>query len=106
MIRHGAIKRVVSPAKYNGHLNVLHHVFKTLKDPKADDTWLKYSPLEVHTQGRHDLTVDELKMICGEAVGEMKVLFAIGIYTGLRTGDCATLKWCEVDMNGARIIKP
>ena len=28
----------------------------------------------------------------------MRILFAIGIYTGLRLGDCATLKWGNVDL--------
>ena len=43
------IKREVSPATYNGHLNVLRYIFKTLKDVArlADNVWLKYKPLEV-----------------------------------------------------------
>ena len=99
------IKRSVSPATYNGHLNVMRYVFKTLKDAArlTDNVWLKYKPLEVLTQGRRDLTVDELKVVCGKAAGEMKVLFAIGTYTGLRLGDCATLKWCEVDVKRQQI---
>lgn len=30
--------------------------------------------------------------------GEMRVLFAVGIYTGLRLGDCAQLEWGQVDL--------
>jgi integrase len=99
------IKRSVSPATYNGHLNVLRYVFKTLKDTAriTDNVWLKFKPLAVLTQGRRDLTVDELKMVCGRATGELKVLFSIGTYTGLRLGDCVTLKWCEVDMKRQHI---
>jgi integrase len=33
----------------------------------------------------------------------MRVLFALGIYTGLRLGDCATLLWSEVDGTRALI---
>ncbi len=29
----------------------------------------------------------------------MQTLFALGIYTGLRLGDCATLRWGEVDLH-------
>jgi integrase len=99
------IKREVSPATYNGHLNVLRYIFKTLKDTArlADNVWLKYKPMEVLTQSRRDLTVDELRQVCGKATGEMKVLFCIGTYTGLRLGDCVTMKWNEVDLKRGQI---
>jgi integrase len=94
------IKRGVSPATYNQNLALLGYVFKTLKDAAclADNVWSKYKPLEVRTQSRRDLTVDELRQVIGTATGELKVMFAIGTYTGLRLGDCATLKWNEVDL--------
>ena len=47
---------------------------------------------------RRELTVEELKRVCLSAQGEMRLLFALGLYTGLRLGDCATLKWGEVDL--------
>ena len=47
---------------------------------------------------RRELTVDELQRVVGSVEGEMKVLFAIGIYTGLRLGDCALLEWGQVDL--------
>lgn len=47
---------------------------------------------------RRELTVEELVRVVGSAEGEMKTLFAIGIYTGLRLGDCALLEWGQVDM--------
>jgi integrase len=99
------INREVSPCTYNGHLNVLRYIFKTLKDPArfTDNVWLKFKPLQVHTQSRRDLTVDELKLICGKATGELKVLFCLGTYTGLRLGDCCTLKWNEVDLTRGQI---
>ena len=34
----------------------------------------------------------------------MRLLFAVGIYTGLRLGDAATLRWAEVDLR-RRIIR-
>jgi integrase len=99
------IKREVSPATYNGHLNVLRYIFKTLKDAArlTDNVWLKYKPLEVLSQSRRDLTVDELRLVIGKATGELRALFCIGTYTGLRLGDCATLKWNEVDLPRGQI---
>jgi len=52
---------------------------------------------EVHTR-RRELTVEELGRVVSGLQGEMKVLFAVGIYTGLRLGDCAMLEWGQVDL--------
>lgn len=52
---------------------------------------------------RRELTVEELKRVCGYVTGEMRTLFAIGIYTGMRLGDCAQLDWSEVDLVRRRI---
>ena len=36
--------------------------------------------------------------VCQSATGELRVLLALGVYCGLRLGDCATLRWAEVDL--------
>lgn len=53
--------------------------------------------------GRRALTVEELTRVCGGLTGEMRLLFALGLYTGLRLGDCALLEWGAVDL-ARRII--
>jgi integrase len=50
------------------------------------------------TNSRRELTIDELRKICQAATGELRTLLALGIYSGLRLGDCATLRWGEVDL--------
>lgn len=52
---------------------------------------------EQHTR-RRELTVEELARVCGSLRGEMRMLFIVGIYTGLRLGDCAMLEWGQVDL--------
>ena len=47
---------------------------------------------------RRELTVEELGAIIAAAAGEMRLLIAIGIYSGLRLGDCALLEWGSVDL--------
>ena len=47
---------------------------------------------------RRALTADELRRVLAAADGELRVLFAVGAYTGLRLGDCATLRWDTIDM--------
>jgi len=88
---------------YNKHMRLLHLVFDVLTDKaksSGDNPWRKRNVGRntENQQSRRELTVDELREICRAAKGEMKLLFAVGIYTGLRLGDCATLRWGEVDL--------
>ena len=94
------VARGVSNKTTNIHLSVLRYIFKVLSDEAklTENVWLKFSQLPVMREGRRELTVDELTLVCSKATGEMKTLFCIGLYTGLRLGDCATLKWGEVDL--------
>src|SRR5439155_15929068 len=55
------------------------------------------------TQSRREMTFDELKKICDAATGELRTLLALGVYTGLRLGDCATLRWAETDLKRSMI---
>ena len=93
-------ERGVSNKTINIHLSTLRYIFKILADDaKLDENvWLKFQSLPVMREGRRELTIDELTLVCSKATGEMKTLFCIGLYTGLRLGDCATLKWGEVDL--------
>ena len=56
---------------------------------------------EERAHRRRVLNLDELAEIMRLAQGEMRVLIALGFYTGLRLGDCVTLKWDSIDrVNG------
>ena len=92
-------------ATYNGHLNVLRYIFRVLKEKAqvTENVWEKPKTKPLLTQSRRELTIDELKTVCDRATGELKTLFCIGLYTGLRLGDCATLRWCEVDLRRNQI---
>lgn len=46
---------------------------------------------------RRTLTIEEIHNLIKTAEGEMRVLFALGYYTGLRLGDAATLDWGSID---------
>jgi integrase len=96
----GGVK--LAPGTYNKHLNVLALVFRVLSkaakltvNPWAD---MERKPLKGKVNHRRELTVDQLRKLCQSATGEMRILFAIGIYSGLRLRDCATLRWDEVDL--------
>ena len=86
----------------NKYLNVLALVFRVLKDKAR----LTVNPWEsdqiirkkIVTNSRREMTIEEIRRVCAAAEGELRTLLAIGIYTGLRLGDCSTLRWGEVDL--------
>jgi integrase len=89
-----------SPSTYNKHLNLLALVFRVVKH-KAKLTanpWEDIQRKRLVTNSRREMTIDELRKVCQAATGELQTLLALGIYSGLRLGDCATLRWGEVDL--------
>ena len=53
---------------------------------------------------RRPLTMDEAARVLSSVSGEMRLLFALGLYTGLRLGDAATLAWSDVDLSRGFIV--
>ena len=100
-------KRKLSPNRYNKHIRLLEYVFRVLKDRGRllTNPWETIESKALTTQSRRELTVDELRLICAKAEGELRLLLALGIYTGLRLGDCATLRWGEVDLARGIILR-
>jgi integrase len=97
----------LSAGSFNKHRDFLKLAFDVLKD-KARMTlnpWADIQRKKPKPHSRRELTTDELKRVCQSAEGEMRLLFALGIYTGLRLGDCSTLKWGEVDLRRTRITR-
>lgn len=97
-------EKIVKPAftanTYNKHIRVLELVFRVLSR-RAGITvnpWSDISRKTENKQSRRELTVEELNEICNKAEGELKALLVLGIYSGLRLGDCCTLRWSEVDL--------
>jgi integrase len=90
----------LTASTFNKHLNLLTLVFRVLKDKGriAVNPWEDIQRKRIVAHGRRELTIEELRTVCQSAKGELAVLLALGVYTGLRLGDCATLRWAEVDM--------
>ncbi len=96
-----------SPNTLNKYLNLLGLVFRTVK-VKARITeivWDEITRKKLVTHGRRELTLEELKKVCTAATGDLRLLLAIGLYSGLRLGDCATLRWAECDLIRGRITR-
>lgn len=89
-----------TPNTWNKYRALLLQVFRTLaKDARLpSNPWAEIKPRKLQTVHRRALTVEELRTVCGQASGEMRVLLALGVYTGARLGDCATMTWGNVDL--------
>ncbi len=56
---------------------------------------------------RRALTDEELRRVLDEAQGELKAVFAIGAYTGLRLGDATKVRWEDFSADGRTLtVKP
>lgn len=94
----------LSGSTYNGRVCILREIFRTLahKAGLEEDPWegVRLRPEDCHS--RRELTIDELKRLLESASkrgGEWRKLFLIGIYTGLRLGDCCHLDWSAVNLS-------
>ena len=86
-------------------MNLLTLVFRVLKHKAKlkDNPWEEIQRKRVVSHSRRELTIEELRNICQSANGELRTLLALGVYSGLRLGDCATLRWAEVDLTRGMI---
>ena len=91
----------VSPNTYNKHIAFLRLFFRVLTDAAGlkENPFDKIRSKNLKTNSRRELTIAELKTILESATGELQTLLYIGTFTGLRLGDCCTLKWGEVDLD-------
>ena len=90
-------------SSYNGRVCILREIFHVLAEKAGleDDPWegVRLRPDDSHS--RRELTMAELTrliMSAKKSGGEWYKLFLIGIYTGMRLGDCCKLEWTSVNL--------
>lgn len=95
----GLAKRATA-GTYNKRIVLFRAIWKHLEKTArlTENPWLAISKQVVVNHTRRELTVEELGKIVTSLTGEMRILFELGIYTGLRLGDCALLEWGSVDL--------
>ena len=85
---------------YNGRVCILREIFHTLASKAGldDDPWqgVRLRPDDSHS--RRELTMDELRRLLDTAKDEWHKLILVGIYTGLRLGDCCRLDWSQINI--------
>lgn len=101
------VKRAFTMNTYNKHVRVLELVFRVLarKVGLSGNPWSEIARKTENRESRRELTVEELNLICNQATGELQRLLVLGIYTGMRLGDCCTLRWSEVDLVRSIILR-
>lgn len=93
----------VCASTYNGRICVLREIFHVLAEKAGlvDDPWDGVRLYADDCHSRRELTIDELERLIKSATkaGDMwRRLFTIGMYTGLRLGDCCCLAWNAVNL--------
>lgn len=99
-----ACRRVEESAStYNGRICILREMFHVLADKARleEDPWagVRLRPDDSHS--RRELTMHELRRLLESAKkkgSDWHTLFLIGIYTGLRLGDCCNLNWSQISI--------
>ena len=102
------VRAEICASTYNNRVCVLREIFHVLaaKAGLEEDPWdgVRLRPDDFHS--RRELSMDELRRLLDAAKkvekvgggGEWYRLFLIGIYTGLRLGDCCRLDWSQINI--------
>ena len=88
-----------SPNAYNKRITLFRSVWSIL-GPQAgceSNPWAECRKRRLDTRSRRTLTGEELAAVVAAAEPELRTLIGIGLFTGLRLGDAATLDWRAVD---------
>lgn len=84
-----------APKTINDYVRVLRRIWRLngcAANPWMQFKWIKHTP---HL--RRALSDAEVTKLISRADGELKILFALGAFTGLRMSDCARARWESFD---------
>ncbi len=89
----------------NKYVRVLRRVWKL--NGVSPNPWEGFSKLPAPPRLRRALDAGEVARLIGAASGELRVLFALGAFTGMRMSDCARVRWTDFDQTGGTItVRP
>ena len=88
------LKSVRSPETTNKYMRVLRRVWKLNR--VEDNPWASFRKIPPSAVQRRALSKIEVEYLIAKAEGELKTLFTVGAYTGMRLGDCQKLRWESV----------
>lgn len=92
----------VSPSTFNQHLKFVRSVFTTLETRAGvlSNPWAHLKTRKrALNEGRRNLTEPELSLVLNRAEGTLKLMFCLGLFTGLRLGDVVNLRWDNIEFD-------
>lgn len=98
-------RQTVSANTYNKRVGFFRLFFRVLaKQARIDENpFAEIALRRMQGHSRRELSMQELRAVLLSSEGEMQRLFWLGTFTGLRFGDCCTLRWAELDMSSGVI---
>lgn len=105
-VRNLETERRLSGNRINKYVQFLRTFFRVLSKPAriVANPFADIAPRRHLAQSKRPLTLEELRAVIMGAESEMKTLFMLGTFLGLRLADAATLQWGEVDVH-RRIVR-
>jgi integrase len=99
----------VSPATFNAHIKFLRSAFGALElqGGLGANPWSRLKTKQKTLgEGRRNLSMEELQTIMARAEGNLRLMLAVGLFTGMRLGDVVNLRWdcLDLDRGLARIV--
>jgi integrase len=93
-------KGKIAPRTYNSHLVSIKAVFADgcRLGILTRNPFSSVAKLDNESISKEPFTSDELKTIFHETKGDYRILFLMGLHTGMRLGDCATIQWDSIDL--------
>lgn len=91
----------VSSGTFNKVIQFFKMFYSVLLDDEkvlCKNPFLKINRKEQMSNSRAPLSMEQIAALIQNAEGELRLLIALGYFTGLRFGDCCTLLWREVDL--------
>ena len=91
----------VSPGTFNKIIQFFKMFYTVLIESEkilCRNPFLKINRKEQTSNSREPLSMEQIATLIQNAQGELRLLIALGYFTGLRFGDCCTLLWREVDL--------
>ena len=91
----------ISPVTFNKVIQFFKMFYSVLLDDEkilCRNPFLKINRKEQESNSREPLSMEQIATLIQNAEGELRLLIALGYFTGLRFGDCCTLLWREVDL--------
>lgn len=82
-------------------------MFSALADNAGlrQNVWQLVDKMQEGHVSKRPFSKTQLTQIFNTVKGSMRTLFMIGLYTGLRLGDAATLRWSEIDFENSLISR-